>query len=185
MNFSAFICDEFICIISLISNGIRYIGENLYNTKICFAELIKQLNSVITVNQSMDVFSLDGIIKSLITVGLLNIVITYAVRYILVKVFVILSPFAILSACNKNTSVLFNSWIKSFFSLLLVQVLVAIILLLVFSLNFSSNNTFSKFILIGAIFVLIKANAYVKEMLGGIGSDVGIGLNNIKSMMIK
>ena len=165
MNFSAFICDEIIYIISLISNSIRYIGENLYNTKICFSELIKQLNSVISINHSIDIFSLDGIIKSLISVGLFNIVITYAVRYILIKVFVILSPFAILSLCNKNTSILFNSWIKSFLSLMFVQVFVAIILLLIFSLDLSSNNTFSKFILIGAISVLIKANSYIKEML--------------------
>ena len=62
---------------------------------------------------------------------------------------------------------------------MLVQVFVAIILLLIFSLDFKTNNTFSKFILIGAIFILIKANGYVKEMLGGIGSDVNIGAGTI------
>ena len=185
MNFSLFICDEIIYIISLISSGIRQVGEGLFNTKICFSELIVDLNSVISINQSLDVFSLDGIIKSLISVGMLNLVITYAVRYVLIKVFVILSPFAILSLCNKNTSILFNSWIKSFLSLMLVQVFVAIILLLIFSLDISSNNTFSKFILIGSIFILIKANSYVREMLGGIGSDVNMGMANLKSMMMK
>lgn len=166
INFSAFICDEIIYIVSLISSTIRYIGENLFNTPICFSNLIKELNSVISINESMDIFSLDGILKSLISVGLLNLVITYAVRYVLIKVFVLISPFSILSLCNKSTSILFNSWLKSFLSLLLIQVFVAIILLLIFALDFSSNNIFSKFILIGAIFVLIKANDYVREMLG-------------------
>ena len=185
MNFSLLICDEIIYIISLISSSIRQVGENLFDTKICFSELIVNLNSVISINQNLDVFSLDGIIKTLISVGLLNLVITYAVRYVLIKVFVILSPFAILSLCNKNTSILFNSWIKSFLSLMLVQVFVAIILLLIFSLDISSNSTFCKFILIGAIFILIKANTYIREMLGGIGSEVNMGITNLKSIMMK
>lgn len=185
MNFSLFICDEIIYIISLISSSIRQVGENLFHNKICFSTIIKELNSVISINENLDIFSLDGIIKTLISAGMLNLVITYAVRYVLIKVFVLISPFAILSLCNKSTSILFNSWFKSFLSLLLVQVFVAIILLLIFSLNISSNNIFAKFILIGAIFILIKANGYVREMLGGISSDVNIGMANLKSMMQK
>ena len=185
MNFSLFICEEIINLISLISSSIRQVGEDLYKNPICFSELITELNSVISVGETLEIFSLDGIIKSIISVGLLNLVITYAVRYVLIKVFVFLSPFAILSLCNKSTSILFKSWFKSFISLMLVQVFVAIILLLVFSLDFSSNNSFSKFILIGSIFILIKANTYVKEMLGGIGSDVGMGLGNFKNMIMK
>ena len=183
MNFSLFICEEMIYLISLISSSIRQVGENLYKTQICFSELIAELNSVISVGESLEVFSLDGIIKSIISVGLLNLVITYAVRYVLIKVFVFLSPFAILSLCNKSTSILFKSWFKSFISLMIVQVFVALVLLLIFSLDFATTNTFSKFILIGAILILIKANTYVREMLGGIGSDVGMGLGNLKSMM--
>lgn len=185
MNFSLFICEEIIDLISIISSSIRQVGENLYKNPICFAELIKELNSVISVGESLEIFSLDGIIKSIISVGLLNLVITYAVRYVLIKVFIFISPFAILSLCNKSTSILFKSWFKSFISLMLVQVFVAIILLLIFSLDFKTNNTFSKFILIGAILILIKANTYVREMLGGISSDVGMGLGNFKGMIMK
>ena len=185
MNFSLFICEEIIDLISIISISIRQVGENLYKNPICFAELIKELNLVISVGESLEIFSLDGIIKSIISVGLLNLVITYAVRYVLIKVFVFISPFAILSLCNKSTSILFKSWFKSFISLMLVQVFVAIILLLIFSLDFKTNNTFSKFILIGAILILIKANTYVREILGGVSSDVGMGLGNFKSMIIK
>ncbi len=185
MNFSLFICQEIIDLISIISSSIRQIGENLYKNPICFAELIKELNSVISAQESLEIFSLDGIIKSIISVGLLNLVITYAVRYVLIKVFVFISPFAILSLCNKSTSILFKSWFKSFFSLMLVQVFVAIILLFIFSLDFKTNNTFSKFILIGAVLILIKANTYVREILGGISSDVSMGLGSFKGMIMK
>ena len=165
MNFSFFICEEIINIISLISNSIREVGENLFHTEICFSSLITQLNSIISMDKTSDFLSLDGIMKALISLGLLNLVITYAVRYVLIKVFVLISPFAILSLSNKSTSILFTSWIKSFLSLMLIQVFVSIILLLIFSLKISSTDIFSKFILVGAIFILIKANQYVREML--------------------
>ena len=185
MNFSLFICEEIINLISIISSSIRQVGENLYKNPICFSELITELNSVISPQETLEIFSLDGIIKSIISVGLLNLVITYAVRYVLIKVFVFLSPFAILSLSNKSTSILFKSWFKSFISLMLVQIFVAIILLLIFSLDFETNNIFSKFILIGSVFILIKANNYVREMLGGISSDIGMGVGNLKGMMMK
>ena len=185
MNFSFFICDEIIYLVSTISAAICDVGENIFHTKICFSSLISQLNSVLTIDNSLDVFSLDGIIKTLISFGLLNLVITYAVRFVLIKVFVLLSPFSFLSLCNKSTSILFKSWFTSFLSLLLIQVFVSIVLLLIFSLKISNSNMMSKFILIAAIFILIRANSYVREMLGGISSDVNIGFNNLKSMIFK
>lgn len=185
MNFALFICDEIIYLISLISSAIRQVGENLFDTQICFSTIIVRLNSIISINENLDIFSLDGIIKTIISIGLFNLVINYAVRYVLIKVFVLMSPFAILSLCNKSTSILFNSWFKSFLSLMFIQIFVAIVLLLIFSLNIASNNIFSKFILIGAIFILTKANSYIKEMLGGISTDVNIGINNLKSIINK
>lgn len=185
MNFSFFICDELIYFISFISSSIRYIGENLFNTQICFSNLISRLNNVISSSDNLNIFSIDGIIKSLISLGLLNLVITYSIRYVLIKVFVLISPFCFLSLCNKNTSILFKAWIKSFLSLLIVQIFVSIILLLIFSLNLTSNNISSKLILFAAISILIKANEYVKEMLGGISTEASININNLKSTLIK
>ena len=186
MNFSLFICDEIIYMNSLISGTIRLLGENLYHFPISFATLIEKLNSVISINEStVDVFSLDGIIKTLISFGILNLVITYSVRYILIKVFVLLSPFAFISLCTPPSSILFKSWFKSFLSLLLIQTFVAIVLLLIFSLDLNSSNTFSKFILIAAIYILTKSNMYVKEMLGSLSTDFSIGIQNIKSFLSK
>lgn len=186
MNFSFFICDELIYFISLISNLVRDIGEGLFNTQICFSNLILKLNNILSNSESnLNIFSIDGIIKSLISLGLLNLVITYSIRYVLIKIFVLLSPFCFLSLCNKNTSILFKAWIKSFLSLLIVQVFVAIILLLIFSLNLKPNNISSKLILFAAISILIKANSYVRELLGGISSEANMSFNNLKSFLIK
>ena len=186
MNFSLFICDEIIYINSLFSNTIRLIGENTLDFSINFSTLINKLNSIISINtDALDIFSLDGIIKTLVSFGILNLVITYSIRYVLVKVFVLLSPFAFLTLTTKQTSIIFKSWIKAFLSLLLIQDFVAIVLLLVFSLDLSPKNLFSKFILIAAIFILIKSNSYVRELFGGISTDFSIGMGNLKSMLKK
>ena len=186
MNFSLFICDEIIYINSLFSNTIRLIGENTLDFSINFSTLINKLNSIISVNtDALDIFSLDGIIKTLVSFGILNLVVTYSIRYVLVKVFVLLSPFAFLTLTTKQTSIIFKSWIKAFLSLLLIQDFVAIVLLLIFSLDLSPKNLFSKFILIAAIFILIKSNSYVRELFGGISTDFSIGMGNLKSMLKK
>lgn len=186
MNFSFFICDELIYFISLISNSIRYVGENLFNTQICFSNLILRLNNVLSNSESnLNIFSIDGIIKSLISLGLLNLVITYSIRYVLIKVLVLLSPFCFLSLCSQKTSIFFKAWIKSFLSLLIVQVFVSIILLLIFSLNLKTSNINSKLILFAAISILIKANKYVREMLGGISTEANMNFNNLKSSLIR
>ena len=186
MNFSFFICDEIIYLNSLFSGSIRIIGEDIFDLSITFSTLIKKLNSVISINtEALDVFSLDGILKSLISFGILNLAITYSIRYVLVKVFVILSPFAFLTLATKPTSIIFKSWLKAFLSLLLIQDFVSIVLLLVFSLDLSPKNLFSKFILLAAIFILIKSNSYVRELFGGISTDFSVGINNLKSLLKK
>lgn len=186
MNFSLFICDEIIYINSLISGTIRLIGENLYHFTISFSTLIEKLNSIISINENnIDIFSLDGILKTLISFGILNLVITYSIRYILIKIFVLISPFAFISLCTTPSSILFKSWFKSFLSLLLIQSFVSIVLLLTFSLDLSPSNLFSKFILLATIFILTKSNTYVREMLGGLSTDFSTGIQNMKYFLSK
>ncbi len=101
----------------------------------------------------------------------------------MIKVFVLISPFAFLSLSVSSTSGFFRAWIKCFVSLLLVQILIALILLIIFSIDFSSSNIFSKFLICGSIFALLKANSYVREFMGGINTDLSSGFNGIKSFI--
>lgn len=187
MNFSYFICEQIIYIISLLSSSIRQIGEKLFSSSICFAKLIQNLNSTISFdNASLNIFSLDGLIKSFVSIGLLNLTITYAIRYVLIKVFTLLSPFAFICLTSKSSVMFFRSWIKSFLSLLLEQVFISVVLTFIFSLNFSSSDIFSKFILVASIIILTKSNQYVRELLGGIGTaDINLGFSNIKNLFFK
>ena len=174
INSSYFISDQLLQLNFLISSSIQEIGEGIIGKQISFSNLIKELNSVISIgSNSFDLFSFDGIIKGFISVGLLNLLFSYSLRYVMVQVFVILTPLIFLSLMNSSTYWIFKSWFKSFLALLLLQSFISIILIVM--LSFSTSN---KILLIGAIYSLIRANTYMKEIFGGINIEVS---NNISS----
>lgn len=101
----------------------------------------------------------------------------------MIKVFVMLTPLMTITLLNNSTSWIFKSWIKSVFSLLIVQSLISIILLVIFSSDFSENNTFTKLIYIGCIYALTRANSYTRQILGGISTEVSANISSIKRMI--
>ena len=102
------------------------------------------------------------------------------------KLFVLLTPFAILSLINQSTSWFFKTWFRTILSLLLQQSLVSIILLLIFSINLSSTDILSKLLCVGGMYALIRSNSYMRTLIGGISTDVSnnfnIGANFLKNM---
>ena len=173
MNSSFFIVELFIDFMSNISLVIRSIGEDLFNESICFSSLITNINTNIAIDtSSLNIFTIDGLIKSVLSVSLLNLVFTYSLRYILVKVFVLITPFAFLSLILSNTSWFFKAWLKNLFSLLFIQVIVSLILLLMFSVDFSNTELLNKFIYVGGMYGLIRANALVRDFIGGVSTTI-------------
>lgn len=186
MNFSSFIIKNTIYLISDLSLSIREVGEMAFDKSICLSTFIQEFNSTIYLEDaSFNIFTLDGLLKSFISIGFLNLAISYAIRYIMIKVFIFISPFAFISLVNSSTSWFFKTWIKMFFSLLLLQIFVPLILLVTFSIDYNSSDIFSKIVYIGAIYSLIKANTFVKEFMGGLSTDVNLGISNLKSLFTK
>ena len=184
MNCSYFLISFCLDIFSNISLYIRSIGELLFNKNICFSQLISDINTNISVNSSsIDLFTLDGLIKSIISFSLLNLIFSYSYRYILIKIFVLMGPFVILFNSLNSTSWIFKTWIKKLFSLLLIQIIVAFILLILFSMDYSSTNILQKIIYIGGINALIKANSIVRDFLGGISTDVSQNVYNLSKFI--
>lgn len=173
MNFSYFILEIFINIMSNITFAIRGIGEDLFSNEICFSELINIINNSIAINtSSINIFSIDGLIKGTLTISLFSLVFSYALRYIMIKVFILIAPFAFLSLSQKSTSFFFKVWLKNLFSLFFIQIIVSIVLLILFSMEYSSDNLLTKILYIGGIYALIRINSFVKEFIGGITTDV-------------
>lgn len=180
INSSSLICEGLIYINSVISAAIRDIGKGIFEEEICFSTLIQNLNSVITVDSTnFNVFSFDGILKSLISISFINLLFTYSLRYIMVQVLILLTPFAFLTLINQSTSSFFKAWLKTFLSLLFIQPFISLILLIVFALDFSTSDVFSKILCIGSIYALIKANSYVQHFIGGISTDVSQNFSSL------
>lgn len=173
MNFSFSCLELFLDLNNNISLAIRSLGEHLFNKEICFSELITTINTQMAIDtNSLNLFSLDGLIKSILSVSLLSLVFSYSLRYVFVKVFILLSPFAILSLSLQNTNWFFKAWFRNLFSLLFLQIIVSLVLLILFSMDYSASNLFVKFIYVGGIYALIRANSFIREFIGGVSTQV-------------
>lgn len=181
INCSFFICELFIYFTSLISDAIRGVGSNLLGEEICFSNLIENLNSVVTTDaNSLNVFSFDGLLKSLMSIGFISLLFTYSLRFIMVKVLLLLTPFALLTLINNSTAWFFKAWLKIFLSLLFIQPFISIILLIVFALDFNSPEVTSKILCVGAMYALMRANTYVTSFVGGISTNVSSNLSFLR-----
>ena len=184
MNNSLWICEQIIFIIDVISSFLIYSAETLTQKTISFSEFLKLLNtSLFWIPEATDIFSFSGIVKSFSSVGLINLVFTFALRYIMVLVFVILSPFAMLSLLNSSTTWIFKSWTKSFFSLLFFQIIIAILLIISFSLSNFSNTLLLCIFYVGIIQAFQKSSFFVKELFGGITLSMSNGFNPINTSL--
>ena len=181
MNSSLWVCKLIIQIISLISGSIQELGKELFGQEITFMNFITNINNKIytSSNSGIDITSFDGIIKTFTTYGFMNLIFSYSIRYIMIQVFVLLFPFGILCGIYEKTTWITKSLLKAFISLLLEQVLVAIILVLAFSFSLPASDNLSKILYIGIIYSLMKANNYMYMIFGGISTSIS---NNVNMM---
>lgn len=184
MNCSFFICERLIFFNYTLSSLIQSVGTDLLGYSINFSSLFNKINSIIVIEQNnFNLFSIDGILKSFLSISLMNLAFTYSIRFVLTKVFVLIAPFAFLSLCNRATSSFFKAWIKCFLTLLFVQIFISLVLVILFSMNFYSNDSLSKFLMCGAVFCLIKSNDFIRQFLGGISTDISTGLHNLSTVL--
>ncbi len=179
-NSSYFLQEEILEMNSLISQSMQKIGEIITNKDINFSELISQLNTTISSSETFEIFTTEGLIKSVSSIGLISLLLNYSIRYVLIQVFILSTPFAIFTLINYSTNWIFKQWLKAYFSLLIIQDVVPIVLMLIFSLS-----NIDKILYIAGIFVLIKINSYVKEIFGGISAEFSGGFQNLANNFIK
>lgn len=183
MNSSIWICEEIINLISFITEAISDISFQLFGQSTTFSNFIENLNKIIySSTTEFNLFSFDGILKSFVNFGLINLVFSYSLRYIMLQVFIIISPFAFLSLILNSSEWFFKVWIKTFLSLLLTQILIVILLLLSFSIESTLSSDISKLLYVGVIFSLTKANNYMKELFGGISTNVNLHFSQVSKM---
>ncbi len=178
--FSSFsICSSILSATSEITTFVCSLGKNIFKQEISFSNLIDKLNTSSS-NEKFNLFSFNGILTSMISISSFSLILSFSIRYILTKVLILFSPFAFLCLINKPTSSLFKCWIKSFFSLLLIQIMMSFILLLSFAIiKENSSNIFNQILLIGSSLALMKSSQFVREFLNntGISTDFSSGIS--------
>lgn len=179
MNSSLWICIQLVDFISLVSSSILAVGKSIFGTTISFSNFIDNINKTVYFSGELNLFSFNGIIKSFTTFGLINLILTYSLRYIMIQIFILISPFAFLSLVSSSSEWFFKVWFKTFLSLLLVQVFIALILLLSFSIPADNSSSFESILFIGIIYALTRANSYMKELFGGISTTVSSNISTI------
>ena len=175
-------------IIEATSNMTTFIcslGQNIFGKQvdISFASLIDNFSS--TSMNNLNIFSLNGILTGMLSISSFTLIMSFALRYIIIKVLIILSPFAIICLINPSTSGLFKSWFKCFLTLLFLQLFISLVLLLSYAIiKETTTSPFKELLLVGTIMALLKSNEYVKELMGGlnISSNFSSGVAGLKSI---
>ena len=186
MNNCLFICGQIVEINSYITMYLIELGDYLFKQPVSFLTFANEINTYISSKNTFDLFSLDGVIKSMVTLGSISLLISYIIRYILIKILILCSPFMFLCLLQDNLKPYFSNWLKYLLSLLLTQNIVCIVLYLPYILDFS-NDTYSKFLVICTIIILYKLNGYIKEFMGGFStnSSGSISSSILRSMQRK
>lgn len=147
MNYSLSICTFLIDSTCNFTSFFCYLGKDIFGKEISFVTLTNEITK--TLNDSFNMFSIDGILSSTLSISSFSLIINFAFRYIILKVLILLSPFIMLCLINNSTSFLIKSWVKCFLSLLFLQVVVAIILLLPFAImKEDATSYFNKLLLV-------------------------------------
>lgn len=185
MNFSLTICTYIIDATSDITTFICSLGQNIFGNKIdiSFSSLIETVSY--DSGKELNIFSLSGILSGMLSISSFTLIMTFALRYIIIKVLILLSPFAIICLINPSTSGLFKSWLKCFLTILFLQIFISLVLLLSYAIiKETTTSPFRELLLVGTIMALLKSNEYVKELMGGlnISSNFASGLAGVKSI---
>ena len=184
MNNSLTICEYILEMNYNLSEVICEIGKSNLGREISFSGLINSFSNLSKNN--FNIFSIDGLLVSTLSLSSFSLVIIFVVRNIMIKLLIYLSPFSFLCLFTKQTSGIFKSWLKSFISVLFVQFVVALILLFPFAIiKERGEDILSELMIIGSISVLLKSNQFVREFINGTGisTDFSSGISGIKSII--
>ena len=187
MNSSLGICQILLTGTDQISHFFLELGQTIFHKEtISFSSLINDLGP--TSSGKFTIFSIDGILTSMLSISSFALLLSFAVRYVVVQLLILSAPFAFLCIANQSTEGFLRSWYRSFLSLLLLQIVIAALLLIPYTLLGGKSNTMlDKILLVGSISALLKSSQFIKEFLSGIGISTNFqaGISGLKSMFSK
>ena len=180
-SYSSFeLCTKAITFVSLITDVIKEIGYSITGYDISFTTLIDNINSALyTSLQIFDIFTFDGILKFCSSMVTIYILIVYSIRYVMCMILILTSPFAILSLVNNTFDGFFKGWLRQFLELLFIQILVTLVIVVGFCIDFHNGDILSKLSYFAILMIIAKCNFNIKSFFKEIFNYSNNKLKNI------
>lgn len=186
VNWSIEICEYILDFFFLLTNILKELGFSVFSVQMSFSLLYKEFSNIFfnSTYLPFQLFSFDGVLKSFLSFGFVNLLFTYSVRFIFVKILVLISPFACLSLALDQSTWIFKIWLKNLIGQLFTQLFICIVLLIMFSFSYLSNPIIIKLLYVASVVCLIRLSSFVKDFTSGFTSDVSSSLSSIKSLFL-
>lgn len=186
IHFSSSICEYIISFFDLLTNILRDLGVLIFSFNISFTLIHQRITALFQTfsAETLSFFSFDGVLKSFISFGFINLLFTYSVRFIFIKILILMSPFAFLSIALDQSKWIFKIWLKNFIGQLCSQLFICIILLIMFSFQNTFDLAITKLLYVASLICLIKASSFVKDFTSGFTSDITTSISNIKNNLL-
>lgn len=184
IHFSLPICEKILDFFYLLSDILKHLGSFIFTHELSFSLLHDKIIDLFFSDLALpfSLFSFDGVLKSFISFGFVNLLFTYSVRFIFIKLLVLISPIAFLTLCLDQSTWIFKIWLKNLISQLFTQLIICVILLIIFSLDGSQNPIVTKLLYVASLVCLIKASSFVKDFSSGFTSDISSSFSSIRNI---
>lgn len=153
------ICKEMIKINSTISDEIGKMLEDVAKDKISYKFVEENIDNLEDFFKATDKISFNGFKDFVVCSYLVSLILFFSVRYVVILLCIILSPFAFL--CLSNNIYMFKVWIKIFCFNLIVQILNKLIIFI--PVVSQDEKDIYSCILIGSVLVMYKIAKLVGE----------------------
>lgn len=177
VNNSYFLCEQTLNFFDAFTNAVEVYGKDVSNQDITFENLKETILSIDNFMKT-DLFSIDGLIKGVISFGIVTVLINFSIRYVTIIFLILIVPFAIMSTVSNLTSGFFKSWLRMYISNMFVQIVIK--LLLIIPLMYKQiDSTMYKIILVGSIYLIYKITNFTKELFMHVNE-----ISDIKNVVI-
>lgn len=163
MMSSYFLIETVLNINELFGDVLKNIGEEITDKEISFVTL-KETILELEKDMTDTAISLDGVIKGMVSFGVVSLVFTFAIRYVTVIFLILISPIAIMLAINDSTFVIFVKWCKLFITNLFIQNAVLLVITIPLCID-DVDSVMFKVILVGSIYILYKIKSFAGDLL--------------------
>lgn len=163
LSFNSFsICKQIVNINYLITESVESILEEVSDKEISYNFLEGNISNLDDFFKTTDKIGINGIKDSIVCAYIVSMIIFFSIRYVIILVCIILSPFAFLSIVFSKKRFLFNLWKKVFISNLSIQIINKIIIFIpTISIN---EKDVCLPILIGTVFIIYKINKIIGDV---------------------